>query len=52
VDRGEADIATAGAVVAFLLKMIEERTEEPGVEIRQRQIRRRFAQLSLRILQQ
>jgi hypothetical protein len=52
VDGGEADVATAGAIVAFLFEMIEEGAEERSVQIGQRQGRGRFAKLSLRILQQ
>ena len=36
-----------GAVVAFVFEIIEERAEECGVEIRQRDFRRRLAQLLL-----
>jgi hypothetical protein len=34
MDGGEANVATAGTVVAFLLEMIEERPEEWGIQIR------------------
>ena len=34
MDGGETHIAAAGAVVAFLLKMIEERAKQGGIEIR------------------
>jgi hypothetical protein len=52
MDRGEADVATAGAIVAVLFEMIEEYAEERGVQIGQRKRRGRLAQMSLRILQQ
>jgi len=32
MDRGEADVATAGAVFAVLFEMIEECAEEGGVQ--------------------
>jgi len=50
MDRGEADVATAGAVFAVLFEMIEECAEEGGVQIGQRQQRGRFAQMLLGIL--
>ena len=51
MDSGEADVATAGAIVAFLFQMIEEGAEERSVQIGQRRARA-LAKLSLRILQQ
>ena len=47
----QPDIAAARTVVAFLLDVIEKRTEERCVEIRYRQIRRRFAERLLRMVQ-
>jgi hypothetical protein len=38
MDRGKANVPAAGAIVALLFKVIEERAEEGGIEIRQRQI--------------
>src|SRR5260370_30251686 len=52
MDRCETDVATAGAIFASLLEVIEERAEKSGVEIRQHQVGRRFASLSLCILEQ
>jgi hypothetical protein len=43
----EPDIAAAGGVPAFLLKMTEECTEERGIEIRDRERRWRFFQALL-----
>jgi len=34
MDGGQTHIATAGAVVAFLLEVIEERAEEGCIQIR------------------
>jgi hypothetical protein len=42
VDRGEADVAAAGAIVAFLFEVIEEGAEERGIQIGQPQGRGRL----------
>jgi len=43
--RRQTGVAAARAVVAFLLKMIEEAQDQSGVEIDQRQCGRRLADL-------
>ena len=37
MERRQPDIAAAGGVATFLLKVIEECTEERGIEIRDRE---------------
>nr|WP_287140945.1 hypothetical protein [Mesorhizobium sp.] len=43
MDRSEANVATAGAVIAVLFEMVEESAEKGGIQIRQRHRRRRLA---------
>ena len=50
--QSSAYIATAGAVIAFLLEVIEERTEEWRIQIRQGQLRGGLAKLLLCVLDQ
>jgi hypothetical protein len=52
MDRRQAHIATAGAVLAIAFQVIEECTKQRGVEIGHRQARRRLAQPLLRELQE
>jgi hypothetical protein len=44
MDRGEAHVATASAVLALALEVIEERSEQRRVQLRHAQIRRCLAQ--------
>jgi hypothetical protein len=52
MDGGQTHIATAGAVVALLLEVIKERTEEWCIQIRQRQLRWWLAKPLQRVLYQ
>ena len=45
MNRRQARISTAGRVAAMLLQMIQERTNQHAVQIRQRQRRWRLAQM-------
>src|SRR6266571_8168477 len=52
MNGGQAYIATAGAVGAVLFQMVEEGADEDRVQVRDGQLRRRFAQPLLSILDQ
>jgi len=47
-DRGQAKIAGADGVVAVILDVIQERTDERRIEIVQRELRGRFFEMLLR----
>jgi hypothetical protein len=52
VNGGKAHIPAAGTVIALVFEMVEESTEESGVEVRQIDVRRRLAQQPLGMGQQ
>jgi hypothetical protein len=52
VDRSQADIATARTNAAALLQVVEERTDQRCVQIRQRKLRGGFVEPLLGIAQQ